>query len=582
MYLSDLEILNFRRLANVKLQFEAGLNIIVGPNNVGKSAVIEALRSLLAGADDPYPRFITDDVHCPKGGKRKGDISFTFIFRDLSVDDEADFLPALKKDANGALVATITVQYGDPDKSGRLKVKRWCGDHEDNPLTSDMLENLRSVYLPPLRDASQGLRPGRSSQLARLIQLLSDEKGREEINKALVELDDNLKKHAPLIDTHKAISTRHEAMIGSTMRQAIDLGLSGTDFQKLTARLSMLVDTFEIEHNGLGFNNLIFMAVVLSELAMNPDAAFRSLIVEEPEAHLHPQLQSILLKYLMNVETSEGEKPVQVFVTSHSPNFASIAKLKTIVCLVETETAIETFAPRNVKFQKGDREKLERYLDVTRAELFFARRIIFVEGAAEQMMIRTLAEKEGFDLRKHGVSVISVDGLNFDCFLPLFGEDALRIPVSVLTDADPQKIELEGAEPIAHYPALGEAIKISDTAASLKKMEDTFIKVFYGQKTFEYDLALDPINRPTMLAALKAIHPQIGAALDTNVAAGTTDQEKAKALFQGMFERKESNVQKGKFGQALAAQVEDLSQAIAVPAYIKNAIKHVCEFGASS
>lgn len=121
MYLSDLEILNFRRLSNVKLQFEAGLNIIVGPNNVGKSAVIEALRSLLAGADDPYPRFTTDDIHCPKGGERKGVISLTFIFRDLSPDDEADFLPALKKDASGKLVASITVQYGDPDKAGRLK-----------------------------------------------------------------------------------------------------------------------------------------------------------------------------------------------------------------------------------------------------------------------------------------------------------------------------------------------------------------------------------------------------------------------------------------------------------------------------
>lgn len=444
-----------------------------------------------------------------------------------------------------------------------------------------MLENLRSVYLPPLRNAGQGLRPGRSSQLARLIQLLSDETGREEINKALIKLDDDLKKHAPLVDTHKAISTRHEAMIGTTMRQAIDLGLSGTDFQKLTARLSMLVDTFEIEHNGLGFNNLIFMAVVLSELAMNPDAAFRGLIVEEPEAHLHPQLQSILLKYLMNVETSEGEKPVQVFVTSHSPNFASIAKLKTIVCLVETENGVEAFAPRSVKFQKGDREKLERYLDVTRAELFFARRIVFVEGAAEQMMIHMLAEKEGYDLRRHGISVISVDGLNFDCFLPLFGENGLKIPVSVLTDADPQKMEIEGTEPVAHYPALGEAIKISDTAASLKKLEDTFVKVFYGQKTFEYDLALDPTNRPTMLTALKTIHPQIGAALDTKVAVGSTDQEKAKTLFQGMFERDQNNVQKGRFAQALAAQVEDHGQAIVAPAYIKNAIKHVCEFGAA-
>lgn len=84
----------------------------------------------------------------------------------------------------------------------------------------------------------------------------------------------------------------------------------------------------EIEQNGLGFNNLIFMAVVLSELAKNPDAAYRSLIVEEPEAHLHPHLQRVLLSYLAGIPTKEGEKPVQLFVTSHSPNFASNSALQ--------------------------------------------------------------------------------------------------------------------------------------------------------------------------------------------------------------------------------------------------------------
>lgn len=579
MYLSELEIKNFRRLASVKLKFEAGLNIILGPNNVGKSAIIEALRSLLAGADDPYPRLLWDDVHCPKGGERKGQISFKFVFRDLDPDEEADFLGALTKDTSGALVASMTVQYGEPDKTGRLKVKRWCGDHEENPMTSDMLENLRSVYLPPLRDAGQGLKPGRSSQLARLVQLLSDDAGRDAINQQLRELDKELKKQAPLVETHTAIDKRHKAMIGTAMQQAIELGLSGTDFQKLSARLSMLVDTFEIEHNGLGFNNLLFMAVVLSELAMNPDASFRSLIVEEPEAHLHPQLQSILLKYLTSIESSEGEKPVQVFVTSHSPNFASIAPLKTIVCLVEAETGIEAFAPRDVTFKKGDREKLERYLDVTRGEIFFARRIIFVEGAAEQMMIHVLAEKAGQNLRDQAVSVISVDGLNFDCFLPLFGEKALKIPVAVLTDADPQKILSPDTDPVAHYPGPGEAITISDNTASLKKLEDKFVRVFYGQKTFEYDLALEADNIATMLAGLKSIHPQIGTSLDAQVALAASVQEKAKALFQGMFERSQNNVQKGKFGQALAAQIQDKGQPVTVPDYIKRAIGHVCEFG---
>ena len=97
---------------------------------------------------------------------------------------------------------------------------------------------------------------------------------------------------------------------------------------------------------------------------------------------MHPQLQSVLLKYLSEIDCTAGEKPVQLFVTSHSPNFASIAKLSTLACLVNTGSAVDSFHPRDVKFAKGKREKLERYLDVTRAELFFARRVVFVEGAA--------------------------------------------------------------------------------------------------------------------------------------------------------------------------------------------------------
>lgn len=194
-------------------------------------------------------------------------------------------------------------------------------------------------------------------------------------------------------------------MLGPQLAQALDLGLSGSDFQRLAARLSLLVDSFEIEQNGLGFNNLIFMAVVLSELAKNPEANYRSLIVEEPEAHLHPQLQAVLLSYLETIKAVDGEKPVQLFVTSHSQNFASIADLDSLACLVDTDTKVDTFFPRTISFGKGKREKLERYLDVTRAELFFARRVIFVEGAAELMLVSVLAEKCGFKLREHGVSL---------------------------------------------------------------------------------------------------------------------------------------------------------------------------------
>ncbi|MBL1270209.1 MAG: AAA family ATPase [Halomonas sp.] len=578
MYLAQLKITNFRKLQSVNLEFKPGLNVLVGSNNIGKTAVVDALRSLLSGHDEPYPRFDCDDIHRSNGVAPAGDIKFQYIFRDLSAEDEADFLEALKPDGTGRFEAHINIRYSEADRIGRLRAKRWCGEHEEIGLTADMIENLRGVYLPPLRDASQGLKPSRNSKLSRLFQLLADEEGRDGINEALRKLDDDLKKHEPIINAHTAITKRHTTMLGPQLAQALELGLSGSDFQRLASRLSLLVDEFEIEQNGLGFNNLIYMAVVLSELARNAEASYRGLIIEEPEAHLHPQLQAVLLDYLETIQDVEGEKPVQLFVSSHSSNFASIADLNSLACLVDTGTTVETFFPRNIQFERGKREKLERYLDVTRAELFFARRIIFVEGAAELLLVKVLADKCDFNLRKYGVSLISVEGLNFDSFLPLFGERALKIPVAVITDADPEKESDADGKPLPVFPAPGDPVKISPNTASMKELEDTLVKVFYGLKTFEYDLALHAANRKTMLAALKEMHPHIASDLEVKVDQMEGDADRARTLFCGMFERKQNNVQKGRFAQELAQVIAE-GRDIVVPDYIRNAIAHVCQIG---
>ena len=146
--------------------------------------------------------------------------------------------------------------------------------------------------------------------MARLLRLLGqgDDDGRKDIEEALVGFDNKLKATPPIEATQKAIINRHETMLGEKLAQLLTVGISGTDFNRLSSRLTLQADAFDIDQNGLGFNNLIYMAVVLSEMAKDPTAAYRGLIVEEPEAHLHPQLQSVLLDYLQGIHAEKAKE----------------------------------------------------------------------------------------------------------------------------------------------------------------------------------------------------------------------------------------------------------------------------------
>ncbi|MEX5591440.1 ATP-dependent nuclease [Pseudomonas orientalis] len=574
MYLQSLRIQGFRRFDDLSLRFKSGLNIIVGPNNAGKTAVVDALRVLLSASDEGNLRLTELDLHQQSDGLRRTSATFTYVFSGLSDEDEADYLTALVpiRDLTGRIIgyeAMFSVQYTQTEPGGRLRLRRWVGLHEDNVMTTDMLEELRAIYLRPLRDPALGLKPGRMSQISKLIQRLATDEQRRELELDLKDFDMALKTKPPISSTNSSLTTKHESMLGSELAQVLALELTSGDFNRFAARVGLAVGGMEIEQNGLGFNNLIYMAVVLSELALNTEATYCGLIVEEPEAHLHPQLQAVLLDYLRTVEKPEkGERAVQVFVTSHSPNFAALADIDSICCVYESPNGPAAFAPRDATFAEGKKEKLQRYLNVTRAELFFARRLILVEGTAELFLVEALATKAGFDLRKNSVSVISTDGLNFDAFLPLFGVNAMQIPTAVITDADP---------PASYFPEKDSALQLSANALLLKKTEDEFVRCFFSKKTLEYDLALEADRRHIMIDALKEMHPLIGKALETEIDEGISDSEKAKLLYCGMFQRGESkdDVQKGRYSQVLAYGIATSKTAVTTPPYLVSALNFV-------
>lgn len=300
----------------------------------------------------------------------------------------------------------------------------------------------------------------------------------------------------------------------------------------------------------------MFTAATLGTLRRNPNLSFRSILVEEPEAHLHPHLQVLLLRHFERVATENEGPAVQVIATSHSPILASQAPIDSIVSVYEADGKVSAVSVCSIAMEENLKKKLQRFLDATRGELFFARRVLMVEGIAESLLVPILAKIAGGCLKESAVTVLN-NGINFNAFLPLLGTNRLILPVAVLTDGDAKKT---GAPPSA-------------TAAALKGMEAQIprLRVEYSEITFEHELARCPLILPLMLEAFAILHPVKGKALMEAIGLLDSDDKKADAFLEAFLQ---SNTSKGHFAQELAGLLAASTlQREAVPAYILRAFR---------
>ncbi|MGW3728713.1 ATP-dependent nuclease, partial [Streptomyces sp. NPDC000851] len=395
--------------------------------------------------------------------------------------------------------------------------------------------------------------------------------------------------------------------------QTTDLGFADTSVSSIARGLRLRMeqdglDPRDLAESGLGYANLLFMATVLTQLQDAAEADLTLLLVEEPEAHLHPQLQTILLNYLAEEARESRQRSdtgsewlgrIQVVVTTHSPHVATAVDPAHIVVLQRRTQPARPVAeadkpdadPRPLRssyrstavavdrlgLSRDDHYKIRNYLNATRNTLLFGQRILLVEGIAEAILLpefaRLTLDSERLQ-RFHGTALVPIDGVDFMPYMRVLltrdEQSGHRIArrVAVITDGDTGN----GGEKAARK-------RVSDLDGIIVSTEAKGLaKVFHNELTLEPELlrAGGP-NRDILRLAWRRQRPSAWSTDWDTVGTGSL-ADQAEALAELM--RDKSGIRKGDLAQdvlAVAATRPDGAAPLRVPHYLRDALLWVTE-----
>lgn len=507
MYISKIHIKGYRNFKDKVIEFHDGINVIIGPNNAGKSNLLRAL-DLVLNTDTAKRLTLYDfcrncSIDDLKSAAPKVRIEVYFKEsqgEDADSEDLVMVAPCLINLLH-PYEAQITYEYYLPQEdeaeyknvvSGmstsaniwdiirdeylrKYIARMWAGNPSNQArLDGETVDKIDFEFLGPIRDVERDLFSGRSPLLREVLNFFMDYeikcdkiKSREtqntEISNRHSEFTDNIQVSLDKVKerlTHgKNKILDYAKQTGASDFQGAEPDFSGTlsesDFLavlQLIIRHRTGID-IAATHNGLGYNNLIYMSLLLAKMQANTDEGyyrqnakvFSVLAIEEPEAHLHLSLQYKFLKYLKDEQIKE-KKVRQLFVTTHSTEITSAVSLDELICLYNDITKQVSIAYPGKLFESNYNDKIskqyvQRFMDAIKSDMLFADRVCLVEGKAEELLIPVFVNYMGKNIEDSHVAIISCGGRYFSHFLKLF--DTIRNPLAIskkvvcLTDRDP-------------------------------------------------------------------------------------------------------------------------------------------------
>ena len=617
MHVSEIHASGFRCFgpsSPLSLKLRPGLNILVGPNDSGKTAVIDTSRFILWTRGDDYLRLEPGDFHVRPDGTKVNQLLLRCTFDGLTPDEESRFLEWCTNEA-GLLRLHVCLRASLRKAAGggeSVITQYRAGENGDGlPLEGDLREYLRSTYLRPLRDAQRELRSGRRSRLSRILgalptmarQATPAQPGQPAtLRDAMNHADANVEGHPAIQAVQGNVNTTYLkdlSFVDDPLHATLGLGAKDS-FDQLLERLELYLNPPLGQAarliRGLGYNNLLFMAAELLLLESHPDQV-PFLLLEEPEAHLHPQHQTLFLQVLERkaarmAEERDAGQTVQVLLSTHSPQLAAGADLNTIIMVLGH--TVFPLAEGMTKLQLDDYAFLRRFLDATKANLFFARGLVIVEGDAENILLPAIGAKMERSFANHGVSIVNVGHRGLFRYSRIFqraDDSVIPLPVALIPDRD---IPPDAAAALvgADRPTEGrwEAPALAAHLQSLTKHAGGTVRAFPSEQwTLEFDLARQPalaalVHQAVQIGKGRANKTRTEIVLEANTEVHAWQADDAKtaddiaALIYSPLHKRQ--VSKAVVAEQLASLIEELPDDAAafrakLPAYVAAAIEYV-------